>query len=47
MYTSDILRTAFADFKLLHLEEHDSIVDEGDGHSGLSALIDMIAQRPD
>lgn len=46
MYTSDILRTAFAGFNFLHLEEHDSVVDEGSGHSGLSALIDMIAQRP-
>ncbi|NQU56214.1 MAG: class I SAM-dependent methyltransferase [Rhodospirillales bacterium] len=46
MYTSDLLRTAFADFDIQHLEGHDSIVDEGSGHSGLSALIDMIAQRP-
>lgn len=45
MYTSDLLRTAFADFDIQHLEEHDSVVDEGSGHSGLSALIDMIARR--
>jgi cyclopropane fatty-acyl-phospholipid synthase-like methyltransferase len=47
MYTSDLLRTAFADFDIGHLEEHDSIVEEGSGHSGLSALIDMIARRPE
>jgi cyclopropane fatty-acyl-phospholipid synthase-like methyltransferase len=47
MYTSDILRTAFDGFDLLHLEEHDSMVDEGSGHSGMSALIDMIARRPE
>jgi len=47
MYTIDLLRTAFADFYIQHLKEHDSIVDEGIGHSGLSALIDMIAQRPE
>ncbi len=47
MYTSDLLRTAFAEFDIQHLEEHDSIVDEGSGHSGLSALIDMIARRPE
>ncbi len=46
MYTSEILRTAFAGFDIQHLEEHDSIVDEGSGHSGMSALIDMIARRP-
>ncbi len=47
MYTSDLLRAAFADFDIRHLEEHDSVVDEGSGHAGLSALIDMIARRPD
>lgn len=47
MYTSEILRTAFADFEIQHLEEHDSEVEEGSGHSGLSALIDMIARRPE
>ncbi len=46
MYTADILRDAFADFEIQHLEEHDSEVDEGPGHSGMSALIDMIAKRP-
>ena len=46
MYTSDLLRKAFAGFDIQHLEEHDSIVEEGSGHSGLSALIDMIARRP-
>ncbi len=46
MYTSDLLRSAFSDFEIQHLEEHDSIVEEGSGHSGMSALIDMIAQRP-
>jgi len=47
MYTSELLRSAFGDFNILHLEEHDSVVDEGPGHSGRSALIDMIAQRPE
>jgi len=47
MYTVDLLRTAFDDFDIQHLDAHDSIVEEGAGHSGLSALIDMIARRPD
>lgn len=47
MYTSEILRTAFSGFDIQHLEEYDKIVDEGRGHSGLSALIDMIARRPE
>lgn len=47
MYTSDLLHTAFADFDIQHLAEHDSIIDEGSGHSGMSALIDMIARRPE
>ncbi|MFV2093074.1 MAG: cyclopropane-fatty-acyl-phospholipid synthase family protein [Hyphomicrobiales bacterium] len=46
MYTSELLHTAFADFEIQHLEEHDTIVDEGSGHAGMSALIDMIAKRP-
>lgn len=45
MYTSDILRLAFGEFEMLHMHEHDSEVDEGSGHSGMSALIDMIARR--
>jgi 2-polyprenyl-3-methyl-5-hydroxy-6-metoxy-1,4-benzoquinol methylase len=47
MYTEELLRSDFADFHIDHLEEHDSMVDEGCGHSGMSALIDMIARRPE
>jgi len=47
MYTSELLRDAFAGFDIQHLEEYDRIIEEGSGHSGLSALIDMIARRPD
>jgi cyclopropane fatty-acyl-phospholipid synthase-like methyltransferase len=46
MYTADLLRDAFSDFDIKHLEEHDDVVDEGSGHSGMSALIDMVAQKP-
>jgi len=46
MYTVELLQTAFADFDIQHLDAHDSIVEEGSGHAGLSALIDMVARRP-
>lgn len=47
MYTRDILLTAFGDFDIPHLEEHDTAIHEGSGHDGLSALIDLVARRPD
>jgi cyclopropane fatty-acyl-phospholipid synthase-like methyltransferase len=46
MYTAELLRNAFPDFEIQHLVEHDSVVDEGSGHSGLSALVDMVARKP-
>ncbi|MBT3701856.1 MAG: class I SAM-dependent methyltransferase [Alphaproteobacteria bacterium] len=47
MYTAELLRNAFPDFDIQHLVEHDSVVDEGIGHSGLSALVDMVARKPE
>lgn len=47
MYTRDLLLAAFGDFDILHLEEHDTVIREGSGHDGLSALIDLVARRPD
>ncbi|MDA8109997.1 MAG: class I SAM-dependent methyltransferase [Betaproteobacteria bacterium] len=46
MYTEALLREAFAPLEILHLVEHEDVVDEGKGHSGHSALIDMVARRP-
>jgi cyclopropane fatty-acyl-phospholipid synthase-like methyltransferase len=46
MYTEPMLREAFAGLEILHLREHDDIVEEGKGHSGMSALIDMVARAP-
>lgn len=45
LYTEALLREAFADFDILHLESHDSDVSEGSGHHGRSALIDLVARR--
>jgi cyclopropane fatty-acyl-phospholipid synthase-like methyltransferase len=46
LYTADLLREAFSDFEILHLEEHDDVIEEGTGHAGISALIDLIARKP-
>lgn len=46
LYTEALLREAFADMEILHLAEHDSVLNEGSGHCGTSALIDLVAQMP-
>ncbi len=46
LYTEALLRKEFADMEILHLREHDSIIREGTGHSGMSALIDLVARKP-
>jgi cyclopropane fatty-acyl-phospholipid synthase-like methyltransferase len=45
LYTEALLREAFADMDILHLAEHDSVLNEGSGHSGTSALIDLVARK--
>lgn len=45
MYTEDFLRAAFADMEILRLATYDREVDEGRGHSGMSALIDLVARK--
>jgi cyclopropane fatty-acyl-phospholipid synthase-like methyltransferase len=45
LYTAELLRTAFADMTILHLAEYDADVDEGSGHKGTSALIDLVARK--
>ncbi len=45
LYTEALLRTTFADMEILHLAEHDSHISEGAGHSGMSALIDLVARK--
>lgn len=46
MYTTDMLRDAFADWRLLRLAAYERDVQEGRGHSGQSALIDLVAEKP-
>jgi cyclopropane fatty-acyl-phospholipid synthase-like methyltransferase len=45
LYTESLLRNAFSDWEILHLREHDDFISEGAGHSGMSALIDMVAKK--
>ena len=46
LYTEDLLRASFASLEILHLASYDDLVDEGGGHKGMSALIDLVARRP-
>jgi len=46
LYTREILEQAFGDFDKLCINEHDSVINEGTGHSGMSALIDLTGRKP-
>jgi SAM-dependent methyltransferase len=46
LYTEALLREGFRALEILHLAAHDDVVDEGPGHRGMSALIDLVARRP-
>ena len=46
LYTGPLLRDAFAGMDILHLQEYDDVIKEGAGHSGMSALIDLVARKP-
>ncbi|PQA86730.1 SAM-dependent methyltransferase [Hyphococcus luteus] len=45
MYTEDLLHDAFGDMEILRLEAYDREIEEGEGHAGMSALIDLIARK--
>lgn len=46
MYTDALLRDAFADWQIDRLASYERDVQEGRGHSGKSALIDLVATKP-
>lgn len=46
LYTEELLRSSFGALEILHLAAHDSVVREGPGHDGLSALIDLVGRKP-
>ena len=45
LYTRALLEKAFADFAALDISEHDSVIHEGAGHGGMSALIDLVGRK--
>jgi len=45
MYSEDLLRAAFEGWEILRLTDYDAEIDEGEGHSGRSALVDLVARK--
>ena len=45
LYTRALLEDSFGDFASVEINEHDSMVDEGGGHAGMSALIDFVGRK--
>jgi SAM-dependent methyltransferase len=46
LYTEDLLREGFAGLEILQLAAYVAVVEEGPGHRGMSALVDLVARRP-
>lgn len=46
LYTEALLRTEFAGFRIHRLVAYEAVIEEGAGHAGRSALIDLVATRP-
>jgi cyclopropane fatty-acyl-phospholipid synthase-like methyltransferase len=46
LYTAEDLCGEFADLEILHLREYEAEIDEGAGHRGMSALVEMVARKP-
>jgi 2-polyprenyl-3-methyl-5-hydroxy-6-metoxy-1,4-benzoquinol methylase len=44
-YSRSFLQMTFAEFAAFEIREHDSVIQEGTGHAGLSALIDLIGVK--
>jgi cyclopropane fatty-acyl-phospholipid synthase-like methyltransferase len=45
LYTRAMLHSAFGDMSEIEIREHDSVLNEGTTHVGMSALIDLIATK--
>jgi 2-polyprenyl-3-methyl-5-hydroxy-6-metoxy-1,4-benzoquinol methylase len=46
LYTTALLRDAFAPLEMLRLESYEKEISEGQGHVGMSALLDLVARKP-
>ena len=47
MYTREWLEHIFSGWTILVLDSYDAVIREGEAHSGMSALIDLVARKPD
>jgi hypothetical protein len=45
LYTREMLEAGFGDFSEVRIDEYDAEIYEGNGHGGMSALIDLIATK--
>jgi cyclopropane fatty-acyl-phospholipid synthase-like methyltransferase len=45
LYTRELLRQEFAGFSKVEIDEYEAVLAEGAGHSGMSAVIDMVAVK--
>jgi 2-polyprenyl-3-methyl-5-hydroxy-6-metoxy-1,4-benzoquinol methylase len=46
LYTREWLEATFDAWTVLRLDAYDAEIDEGRGHAGMSALIDLVARKP-
>jgi len=46
LYTEEMLQIAFSGWETLSLRAYDEHIDEGIGHSGISALLDLVSRKP-
>lgn len=47
LYDEALLQKAFGELEILCLYSHDSVLQEGEGHHGISALIELVARKRD
>ncbi len=45
LYTREMLEAAFGSFSKLEIREYDTMMSEGSGHSGMAAVIDVVARK--
>jgi SAM-dependent methyltransferase len=45
LYTRKQLQAGFGDFSQVRIDEYDAEIQEGEGHGGMSALIDLVATK--
>jgi SAM-dependent methyltransferase len=45
MYTREWLESTFSGWEMLVLNDYDAVIEEGQAHKGMSALIDLVARK--